>query len=1672
MLKYDHELNMSDDNSVSMILRKIKPGSTVLEFGPATGYMTKYLKNELNCRVYCVEVDSESAAISSEYAEKMIVADLDFFEWLSPLESIRFDFIVFADVLEHLKNPWEVLKVATTLLKSDGQLLTSIPNIGHNSIIMELLQGKFEYRNLGLLDNTHLRFFTKNGILKMLDYASLASIELTGTVSPPELTEFQQNLDSFPLEMQNFLINNVEGYVYQYVVTAKRKEDVAPEEVSEVLNVSKPVLRPSKTQVYWDTGNGLNEKQSVELPFEEGNTTQNVNIQLPEGTKVIRIDPTDIKSFVEIYDITLSSGSTDIHLEKLEWGFNEQVTVLQQKDNSIHLLSLGDDPQVIVSSKDESITFTAIEFKIKYSKNAFENVLREIDTFSSNIDDYNSKLKTLECELDRSQEMVRDLEQNNKHLNGEKERLIRESELQTQIMNDKENQLESQNKQLELQKQQLESQKQQIESQKEIIENVEQKLVRKQELLDQMLSSSSWKITKPLRLLGQAARNPKKYIKRTVNTLIRKTFVPELVPVVDLEKDKGSEGWHAIGPDPQFLVKGSLPEGWTKLKYDLTGSDTTFGQMQLYLDTGDYFNERQTVMLGKIGQGQVYVPLEGVLQLRFDPIDREGEFIIREFSLKNVSWIEVKSYRTLVKLRNKINKYTNFGLFAWEKFKYMYKKRGRLPKISEIYSLARKAKYQWSLENGHGDALITPPAGFQMPDVMEPYDAWLEVNHWNSRREKLLEQRLQKLERNPLISIVMPVYNPPVRFLNRAIETVVEQIYENWELLIADDASTDPEVKKILMEWAQKDSRIKLSFLEKNSNISVATNTAAANAQGEFILLMDNDDELTIDALGEVACYLNEHPETDVLYSDDDKIDIHGNRFDPQFKPDWSPELLMSFMYFSHLFVVSTHLYKEVGGMRKGFEGSQDYDFALRVTEKARSVGHIPKILYHWRVLPNSTASNGGAKPESFEAGRKAVEEAVERRGLNASAYQPDWALKAGCGIFDLRFPDNGPSVSIIIPTKNQVEILKKCIDSIENKTTYQNYQIVVIDNDSDDPQTIKYMDKLKHKVLKISNPNGKFSYAYINNKAVSMVDTDYVLFLNNDTEVVNGQWLSQMVGYLGISGVGAVGARLLFPDGRIQHAGITHGYYNGFAGPSFKLLPSWNNGYLSLANVSRNTLAVTAACLLTPRDLFMELNGFDELDFAVAYNDVDYCYRVHDAGYRLVYCPSAELIHYEGYSRGFADNPAEGAAFRRKYRNVVDPFYNPNLSLDNEQFQIASKTVNTGEVTDPIRVLMGAFNLNWEGAPYSQYEMTVYLKENGIIDPVVFSPTDGPLKQMYEEKGIQVIVSQHPLAGVFELDSYKKSIDILKNKLFDWNIELVYGNTLQTFYFIAAAKEAGLPSILNPRESEPWQTYFNHFGPEIAREALETFSYPYKVIFVANATRDGVLPLNAHYNFTTIHNGLDIQRFNRNLAQWTQSSARAELGIEEDKIVLLLLGTVSERKGQIDLIRAVKKLDKDTRDKIVCYIVGDRPSAYSDRLHAEANSDEQGETAECFKIIPETSETALFYSAADIFVCTSRVESFPRVILEAMACGLPVVTTPVFGISEQVQNGVNGLFYQPGDIDAMAGNIEKLLDSPALRANMASNSKYVIEMLNDYRTMAESYGEIFKEAWISGGSR
>ena len=968
--------------------------------------------------------------------------------------------------------------------------------------------------------------------------------------------------------------------------------------------------------------------------------------------------------------------------------------------------------------------------------------------------------------------------------------------------------------------------------------------------------------------------------------------------------------------------------------------------------------------------------------------------------------------------------------------------------------------YRWVRPGARGDDREAP-----LP--LDPYDAWQAINAWRSADDRELRQRLATAAAKlPRISVIMPVHDPPLEYLDAAIKSVAAQVGD-WELCIADDQSRNPRVRQALSGWAARDSRIKVKFCPEHGHISRTTNAAAQLATGDFLIFLDHDDELTPDALAEIALYIAANPETDFVYSDNDKMDEAGHRYHAEFKPDFSPELLLSYMYFTHVCAVRKELFDRIGGARPGFEGSQDHDLALRATEASRHVGHIPLVLYHWRAIAGSTATNGAAKPESFSAGKLAVQEALDRRGLGGNANQPDWALAGGLGLFSADFSDTGPSVSIVIPTKNGLSTLQRCLKSLE-KTSYRDYQIVIVDNDSDDPETLRFLSASRHRVLKVST-GGKFNFAALNNRAAESVDSEFILLLNNDTEVIEPRWLSRMVGYARASNVGAVGARLLYPDGRVQHTGIVHGLHHGLAGHAFKLAANWEQGYLSHAKVTRNCSAVTAACMLTPRKLYLEMGGLNEHEFGVAYNDCDYGYRLIDRGLRCVCVAGAELIHHEGLTRGFCDNPREVANYRDKYGKRIDQYYSPHLSLADEKYRIQPRRLPRAPVKT-IRACVFSHFLNFTGAPLIQYETTRALAARGVIEPVVACVPDGPLRREYERMGAKVhLLGENPLAPLLaDADGYDKAMLDLGTRMRDeWKAQVVYANTLDTVFAIDAARRVGLPVVWNIHESEGWRAFFGRYGFTIARHCLECFAKPYRVIFGSDATQRVYSGWNSAHNFISIHNPLDTRRLEAMAANWPRNAARKSLGITADNFVVLCVGSMCPRKGQLDLINAIAQMPWWLRTRLRCFFVGDRAEPYGHQM-AHAIKGLGDDLSSRVVMCTETSDVARYYRAADAFVCSSRIECYPRVTQEAMYFGLPIVTTPVYGLAEQIRHGTCGLHYPPGNTEALAAAIQTLAGDEKLRRQMAEIAPHVLQSLGSFDSAIDQYARIMQEAYLT----
>ena len=556
------------------------------------------------------------------------------------------------------------------------------------------------------------------------------------------------------------------------------------------------------------------------------------------------------------------------------------------------------------------------------------------------------------------------------------------------------------------------------------------------------------------------------------------------------------------------------------------------------------------------------------------------------------------------------------------------------------------------------------------------YSKWLP-QHLPSQSE-LEKQRKTKFSYEPKISLVVPLYKTREEYLDQLIQSVKAQTYGNWELCLSDGSGKDSPIKAVLEKYAAKDERIKVVYHEEPLKIAENTNAAIGIATGEFIAFGDHDDVLTAHAFYECVKALNEDPSIEVLYSDEDKMSIHGNKFFlPHFKPDFNLDLLCTVNYICHLFVAKRELLDRVGLLRPEFDGAQDYDLIFRCVEAAEHIYHIPKILYHWRSHEDSTAENPESKLYAFEAGKRAVQAHFDRIGIKAEVYKGEYL-----GLYRTRYlRDYDPLISILIPNKDHIEDLERCISSIEEKSSYKNYEYIIIENNSTEDKTFAYYKKLEEKnpKVKVVYWEGPFNYSEINNFGASYAKGEYLLLLNNDTEVINSDWMEELLGYCMRPDVGIVGARLYFEDDTIQHAGVVLGF-GGIAGHCFVQQPRSTTGYCHRIICAQNYSAVTAACMMVKKKVFDQVGGLSP-DLAVAFNDIDFCLKVRDAGYLVVYNPYVELYHYESKSRGLEDTPEKMARFNKEIATLEghwpdifkkpDPYYNPNLTLKSQDFSL-----------------------------------------------------------------------------------------------------------------------------------------------------------------------------------------------------------------------------------------------------------------------------------------------------------------------------------------------------------------------------------------------------------------
>ncbi|EWY37715.1 hypothetical protein N825_16820 [Skermanella stibiiresistens SB22] len=712
-------------------------------------------------------------------------------------------------------------------------------------------------------------------------------------------------------------------------------------------------------------------------------------------------------------------------------------------------------------------------------------------------------------------------------------------------------------------------------------------------------------------------------------------------------RDEGGGRFTATGAAPRFAVRtleGPPPSDWVRVRVSITGAKPYASGTIRVCAGGDQptiSHPLPSLRDGALDQ-MIRLP-DRVASLRYDPMDQVGEFTLHGFRIDRVSRARVLARAAL---------------------------RDPGKAIQAIRYIAR---------HGLTAAKIRMAERLNAPSH-DGYGAWLDLfDTLNADDIDAIRSHIDAMPARPLISVLMPVHDPDPASLRSAIESVRAQLYPDWELCVADDASTNPEIASILAEFAELDPRVKITTLPVNGNISAASNAALDLVTGSFVALLDHDDRLAPHALYRVAVELELHPDADLIYSDEDKLDAEGKRHDPHFKSGWNPELLLAQNMVSHLGVYRTALVRRVGGFRLGFEGSQDWDLALRVAEASASdrLRHIPHVLYHWRVFRGSGSFSTRQGGRAAEAGRRAVEEHLRRTGQPATVT----INAAGYNRVKRTLPDPAPKVSLIVPTRDRVELLRNCVEGLLLRTDYPDLEILIVDNGSVEPATLDYFrDLASEPAVRVLHRDGPFNFSALNNFAVSQATGSIIGLINNDIQVIEPGWLTEMVSHAVRPGVGAVGAKLLYADGTIQHAGVILGM-QGVAGHMHKGLGRHDHGYFNRLQLAQNLSCVTAACMVMPKSAFQAVGGFDETNLAIAFNDVDLCLKLREAGHLIVWTPHAELHHLESASRGSDMTPENHARFAAEVKHMLDrwgdtllqdPYYNPNLSLEATAFALA----------------------------------------------------------------------------------------------------------------------------------------------------------------------------------------------------------------------------------------------------------------------------------------------------------------------------------------------------------------------------------------------------------------
>ena len=929
--------------------------------------------------------------------------------------------------------------------------------------------------------------------------------------------------------------------------------------------------------------------------------------------------------------------------------------------------------------------------------------------------------------------------------------------------------------------------------------------------------------------------------------------------------------------------------------------------------------------------------------------------------------------------------------------------------------------------------------------LRDDYQSWLAHNTVAPRLREVFTQSAATLsarQDGPAFALVVDAGSAAPGHLARLLDSLRVQLFNRWSLALVQPHDASPELAAELARLAASDLRVKV-VVAADANKAAALNAAAHSLGEDWLCFPDPSGRLPDYALLFVAEIIDRSPDAELVFTDEDRMADNGTRSSPSFKCEWNPALVISGHQPGHLFVMHRRLFMRSREFMPDYAPALHFDLALRVSENVTpaQVRHVDAICYH---APDPAPTYPHGHP-LVEATRHAIEAAIIRRQIPARAFQPPFASRLATLhhqlYWDPGFLAKNP-VTIVIPTRDRADLMERCLDALLLTVDWRYVKLIIVDDFSRDEKTVRLLRALPSRrefncrvIRPPVDPMLPFNYSMLVNAALPYVDTPLILHLNNDVDALKPGWIEAMAGWFAMSDVGVVGAKLLYPNNHLNHAGVAVGPHHGLADVPLAGLDSESDDHLPFHKLARDVTAVTGACMMTRTSLYREFGGFDEKDFRVTYNDIDYCLRLRAAGHRVVYTPQAVLWHWGSASRGTTYYENEHVAFLRKYTNYPDAFFPKQLFLITGDLRLDTYRYEYSSRLGKLRLLLITHNLNYEGAPLFLLEYAAHMasKEGFHVD--LLSAEDGPLRSAYEALDIQIsIVDRHPLHGSRSDAEFAEQVELMRQKVGEplAQADVVLCNTVACWWGVYLAAAAQKPSMLYIHESASLKRFFSKMlHKHMQHLARGAFRQATRVAFLCNASRNYFEEFNDYDNFRFVSSWIDLPRIERFKRAHNKAELRRKYGFADDEIIVANVGTVCERKGQHIFIRTIDTFMRHYAGgaKYRFLFVGGRAGEYQDSLIRDM---EMLGIDKLVTIVTETRDAYDFFVLSDMFVCTSYEESFPRVLLEAMAFETPIVSTDVHGIPEMVTHRAEAYLVQPGDPVKFAQVMKACLEKQA----------------------------------------